>query len=152
MNRQDELGITTRLRIREAQLRSMCLSSITSNNENLDNIILKHNLAYRVVAEAKKLGFSFQKSSSYEARLDIKGTSLSSILEKKEANNYRNSNNMNIFVLEQLIAKNVNILLTWQQIKIIRGCKGRGRKPNWYKDLEMKVLEDSSSRILKAEY
>ena len=37
---------------------------------------------------------------------------IASLLEEKEANNYRESNNMNIFALEQLITKEENILLT----------------------------------------
>jgi len=130
MNKQDELGVTTRLRIREAQLKSMYLSNIISNDEKLDDIKLKFNLAFRVISEARKLGFSFQESNAYEVKLDIGGTSLLTMLGKKEVINYRNSNNMNIFTLEQLITNEGNTLLTWQQVKYIRGLKSRECKPN----------------------
>ena len=59
---------------------------------------------------------------------------------------------MNIFTLEQLITNEGNTLLTWQQVKYIRGLKSRGRKPNWYKSIEEKVLENSSSRKVKEKY
>src|SRR5437868_1975046 len=54
MNKQDELGVTTRLRIREAQLKSMYLSNIISNDKKLDDIKLKFNLALRVISEANR--------------------------------------------------------------------------------------------------
>ena len=59
---------------------------------------------------------------------------------------------MSIFVLEQLITKEGDILLTWQQVRIIRGSKGRGRKPNWFKSIESKVIEQSITRKVKKEY
>ncbi len=130
INKEDEVGITTRARIREAQLKSMYLDNILSSSEKLEDVKIKHNLALKVIAEAKKIGFSFQESSSYEVKIDIEGISLLSILDKKEANNYRNNNNMNIFILEQLITRKGNKLLTWQQAKLIRSSKSRGRKPN----------------------
>ena len=39
-------------------------------------------------------------------------TSIASLLEEEKTNNYRESNNMNIFILEQLIIKEENILLS----------------------------------------
>src|SRR5437868_14701064 len=74
MNKQDELGVTTRLRIREAQLKSIYLSNIISNDEKLDDIKLKFNLAFRIISEARKIGFSFQESNVYEVKLDIGAT------------------------------------------------------------------------------
>src|SRR5438132_7469877 len=59
---------------------------------------------------------------------------------------------MNIFMLEQLIMKEGNIFLTWQQVKMIRGSKRKGRKPNWFKTLEDKVIEQSTTRKIKEEY
>ena len=108
----------------------MCIDNILSSSNKYIYTKLNYNLANKIIAEARKLGFSFQESSSYEDKLEIMGTSIASLLEKKEVNNYRGSNNMNIFILEQLITKEGNIFLTWQQVKIIRGSKRKGRKPN----------------------
>ena len=80
------------------------------------------------------------------------GTSIASLLEEKEANNYKESNNMNIFILEQLITKERKIFLTQQQVKMIRGSKRKGQKPNWFKTLEDKVIEQSTTRKIKEEY
>ena len=59
MNRQDEVGITTRLRIKEAQLKCMSSDNILSSNSKLENTKLKFNLAYRIICETRKIGFSF---------------------------------------------------------------------------------------------
>jgi len=102
--------------------------------------------------EGKKLGFSFQESSSYEENLKILGTSISSLLDEKEANRYRESNNMCIFTLEQLITGSSDRLLTWQQVRHIRDCKRRGRKPLWFQHIEERVLDCTILRTLKEEY
>ena len=126
INRQDEVGITTRLRIKEAQLKYMSSDNILSSNSKLENTKLKFNLAYRIICEAKKIGFSFQESSAYEDNIEIAGTSILSLLEKKEIARYRESNYLNIFVLEQLISREGNILLTWQQVRDIRSLQSKG--------------------------
>ena len=150
LNKQDEVGITTRLRIKEAQLKCMSTNSILNSNNSIKDIKLKYNLAYKIICEGKKLGFSFQESNIHESDLKISGDSIASILSEKEASKYRESNNMNIFVVEQLITRGGNSMLTWQQVRAIRGLKGRGRKPNWFKSIEEKVLECISTRKLKA--
>ena len=123
LNKQDEVGITTRLRIREAQLKCRYLDNILSNKSELTCTNLKHNLAYKVVLEAKKLGFSFQESSSYEVKLEVKGASILSLLEEKEISRYRESRNLNIYTLEQVITREGNTLLIWQQIKLSEAIK-----------------------------
>ena len=90
----------------------MCIDNILNSSNEHIYAKLNYNLAYKIIAEARKLGFSFQESSSYEDKLEIIGTGIASLLEEKEVNNYRGSNNMNIFVLEQLITKEGNIFLT----------------------------------------
>ena len=35
---------------------------------------------------------------------------------------------------------------------MIRGFKGKGQKPNWFKTLEDKVIEQSTTRKIKEEY
>ena len=110
----------------------MHISNILSNSCKLDYTRLKFNLAYKIMYEGKKLGFSFQESSSYEENLEILGTSISSLLDEKEANRYRESNNMCIFILEQLITGSGDRLLTWQQVRHIRDCKRRSCKPHWF--------------------
>jgi hypothetical protein len=59
---------------------------------------------------------------------------------------------MNIFVLNQIITREGDALLTWQQIKAIRNHGSRGRKPNWFKYIEEKVLANSFSRKIRESY
>src|SRR5437868_12624548 len=152
LNKQNEVGLTTRLRVKEAQLNCMHISNILSNSCKLDYTRLKFNLAYKIIYEGKKLGFSFQESSSYEENLEISGISILSLLDEKEANRYRESNNMCIFILEQLITSSGNRLLTWQQVRHIRNCKRRGCKPLWFQHIEERVLDCIILRTLKEEY
>ena len=51
-----------------------------------------------------------------------------------------------------MITKEGDILLIWQQVRIIRGSKGRRRKPNWFKSIESKVIEQNITRKVKKEY
>ena len=78
--------------------------------------------------------------------------SIASMLEGKETSKYRENNNLNIFILEQLIIKKENILLIQQQVRLIRSSKGRSYKPNQFKYLEDKVIEQNITRKIKVEY
>ena len=108
----------------------MYVNNILSSSNEPRYTRMKYNLAHKILVKARKLGFSFQESSLYEDNLKITSTSIAGLLEEREANRYRESNNMSIFILEQLITKEGDILLIWQQVRIIRGSKGRRRKPN----------------------
>ncbi|CAG8718726.1 10534_t:CDS:2, partial [Cetraspora pellucida] len=68
---QNEVGITTRLRIKKAQLADIYTDNILSKNCKLEDTGLKYNLVYKVILEGKKLGFSFQKNSVYKSILEV---------------------------------------------------------------------------------
>src|SRR5207302_10129241 len=71
LNKLDAVGITTRLRIKDAQLEGMYIDNILSSSNELTYTRVKHNIAYKILIEARKLGFSFQESNSYEDNLKI---------------------------------------------------------------------------------
>ena len=96
MNKSDAVEITTKIRIKDAQLKGMYVDNILSNSSELRYTRMKYNLAHKILVEAGKLGFSFQESSSYEDNLKITSISIASLLKEKEAIRYRESNNMNI--------------------------------------------------------
>ena len=75
-------------------MKSICINNILSNSNKYIYAKLKHNLAYKIIVEVRKLDFSFQESSSYKNKLEITSTSIASLLEEKEANNYRKSSNI----------------------------------------------------------
>ena len=60
LNRHDEVGITTRLRLEEAQLKCMSTKSVFNSNFANKDIKLKYNLAFKVMCEGSNVGFSFQ--------------------------------------------------------------------------------------------
>ena len=91
----------------------MYIDNILSSSNKLTYIRVKYNVAYKILVEARKLGFSFQESSSYKNNLKITSISIASLLEEKETIRYRESNNINNFVLEQLITREEDIMLTW---------------------------------------
>src|SRR5437868_12485400 len=101
------------MRIKDVQLKGMYIDNILSSSNELRYTRMKYNLVHKILVEARKLGFSFQESSSYEDNLKITNTSIASLLKERDANRYRESNNINIFVLKQLITKEEDILLTW---------------------------------------
>ena len=53
---------------------------------------------------------------------------------------------MNLFILEQLIDSTGSYLLTWYQLKYIRGEKTKGHTPSQFRKLKERVLKESSSR------
>ncbi|CAG8443915.1 1425_t:CDS:2, partial [Dentiscutata heterogama] len=102
--------------------------------------------------EAKKLGISFQERSLDKDALEIEGTSIRGIITEKELHSYKKSTSLNIFILEQLLTREGDKLITWKQLRKIRGLKKRGRKPSWFKSIELEVLTESSSREIKGKY
>ncbi|CAG8724379.1 24246_t:CDS:1, partial [Gigaspora rosea] len=51
---------------------------------------------------------------------------------------------LNLWFVEQLITKQNNTMLTWQQIKRIRGLETKEKTPIWFKKLEETILEDQN--------
>ena len=65
--------------------------------------------------------------------------------------NFLDSKNCYIFTLDQLLTKEGDKLLSWQQVSLLKGSKSKGRTPLWFKIIEKKVLADSSSKeVLEA--
>ena len=77
---------------------------------------------------------------------NIRGSEITNLLNKKEIHSFIESDQMNLFTLEQLIDSSGCLLLTWQQVKQIREKKKKRHIPNWFTKIEKKVLKNSSSR------
>ena len=78
--------------------------------------------------------------------IEIRDTELTSLLLGKELRDFIDSKNLNIFTTDQLIKEEGNRLLSWKQVRWIRGYKGKGRKPNWFKAIEGEMLANHNSR------
>src|SRR5438874_8339772 len=88
LNRQDDLGRITRIRLKEGQLQSKNLSCPTSKKFNFDRIVPKHNLIYKVLHEAAKTGLRINELVENSNGLDFTGTEIYNLLEKKEAQSF----------------------------------------------------------------
>ena len=102
----------------------------------------------KVIQEAAKLDIEIKELEEDPNALDLKEIAITSLLSNKEFLSFTNSDKMNLFTLEQLINNTGSLLLTWQQIKYIRGKKRKGRIPSWFTKLEKKTLKEKSSREL----
>ena len=112
LNQQGPLGITTRLRIKEGQLQSKYLCSPLSSNCKFNKPVPEHNLVVKVLHEAAKLDIRINEIAEDSDTLNIKGTEISSLLDIKELRSYKNLDNMNFFILEQLLDSTGSHLLT----------------------------------------
>ena len=59
LNKSDTVGITTRIRIKDVQLKGIYVDNILSNSNKLRYTRMKYNLVHKILVEARKLGFSF---------------------------------------------------------------------------------------------
>ena len=98
------------------------------------------------------MGFEFQEIYTNSNNLEVSGIELSSLLEKKAVKEFIESKNLNIFTTNQLVEAEGHRLLIWQQLCLIRGRKASGRKPNWYNEIEKKMLADNITRKLAEDF
>ena len=76
--------------------------------------------------------------------LNLKRTEITNLLSNKESFSFINSDKMNLFTLEQLIDNLESSLLTWQQIKYIKGKKRKGQILSQFTKLEEKTLKEKA--------
>jgi exonuclease III/ribonuclease HI len=152
LNRQEDIGKTTRLRLREGQLQSKSLSCPTSKEHKFSKIMPKYNLAYKVLYESARVGLQINKIEESPDNLNITGNEIVGLLEKEEAQSFVKTDQMSLYVLEQLVTSSGCSLLTWQQIKYTRSWRKKGRTPGWFRKLEEKVLKGDGSRELQESF
>ena len=59
LNQENEIGITTHLRLKDAQIKSKSKYSLLDSRYNTKTIYIKNNLSYNIVCRIAKLGFNF---------------------------------------------------------------------------------------------
>ena len=59
---------------------------------------------------------------------------------------------LNITSINQLINKAGDKMISWQQLKLLRGESSKGRPARWFKKVEEILLEDKSNRSIKAKF
>ena len=85
LNRQDTMGTIARIRLKESQLQTKSIISPTSKEFEFNKIVPKHNLIYKVLHEAAKIGLRINEHSENTVNLDNAGTEIISLLGRKEA-------------------------------------------------------------------
>ena len=73
---------------------------------------MKNNLVYNVICGIAKLGFNFQETLAVINNLEIEGPEISSLLEGKVLKNFLDNKNCYIFILDQLLVKEGDKLLS----------------------------------------
>ena|SRR3989442_10400185 len=106
------MGTIARIRLKESQLQTKSILSSTSKEFEFNKIVPKHNLIYKVLHEAAKIGLWINEHSESTVNLDNTGTEIISLLGKKEALTFATTDRMNLFILEQLTDSTGKTLLT----------------------------------------
>ena len=152
LNQESSVGITTRLRLKDAQIKCKSKFSLLDSRYKFIVNQIKNNLTYNIIQSISKLGFSFQETQTETNNIEIKGVEISSLLEKKALKGFLESKNLSIFTTNQLIEEEGNKLLSWQQICMLRGRKAKGCKPNWFKAIEEILLKNKATREVIKEF
>ena len=78
------------------------------------------------------------------------GATLKDILEPHIYSRHRrNLKELGVFFLAQLVNKEGNKLITWQQLKLLRNKSCKGKKANWFREIEQIVLKTIHGREIK---
>ncbi|CAG8648001.1 14652_t:CDS:2 [Gigaspora margarita] len=112
----------------------------------------KHNLTCQTIDEAQKRQISF-KPNSIKWKIKGEGPTILELLSSKF--NFKAAKTLekfNIFYTNQLILQDDKTLVTWSQLKLIKGATRKGRKPIWFEHLESIVLQDSATRKIKDDF
>ncbi|CAG8840302.1 23192_t:CDS:2, partial [Gigaspora margarita] len=128
-------------------------SILEMESERWGEYIIRNNLNLQVLKVAKQYQIGF-KSEEIEKELDLMGgkEELYNMIEKKNRKGFCKEQSLNLFFREQLVNSEGNSLLTWGQICQLRGKKGTERKPAWFEELELKMLQDVTNRNISEEF
>ena len=156
LNDRDAVGQTTWLRLRQSQLNCKSIKSILElQKEELDKFKICGNLAFNIVKAAKSLKLEFRSSEmSDELRISKEGLVITSMLEKQALHSFCKDQKLNLFVVEQLLNMQGDKMLTWKQVKKLRGVCCKGKKASWFSKLEKTILynADTNDRAVKTAF
>src|SRR6185295_1238123 len=153
LNRQDSLGQLTKLRITQGCQRAGLTRDIWKLEEVLaNNVCWKNNLVCLIVIKAKRLGISIRTENNLW-RVFGYGTRIQELLEihlwKRSGIEISETG---LVYLNQILDIKGERLITWQQFKNYKGQSSKGKKAEWFKEIELKVLEGPLSREVKEHF
>src|SRR5260364_412141 len=154
LNSKVDIGKATWLQIKQAQLDCKSGTCITILElQRLEAVKLKHNLAYKILTEARRMNLSMH-SEEIEKSLQLaeKSMEIAGLLNQKDLNSFCQEKKLGLFFLEQLIDQTGSMLSTWKQIRKSKKQNAAGRKPTWFTKIEELVLVDADSRRVKSPF
>ena len=151
LNQQNGLGYLTKLRITQGCQRAGLTQDIWKTTSLPEDISCwRNNLACLIITKAKDLGINIRTESSLWT-VHGYGVKLQELLESQTWKKCCDKvGETGVLYLNQLLDINKTSLITWQQYKSYRGCLSKGKKAEWFKELEAKVLEEVGSRKVKS--
>src|SRR5205085_10017985 len=99
LNQENKIEITIHLRLKDAQIKSKSKYSLLDSRCNTKTSYMKNNLSYNIICGIAKLDFNFQKILADTNNLEIEGSEISSLLERKALKNFLDNKNRYIFTL-----------------------------------------------------
>ena len=153
LNRQDSLGQLMKLRITQGCQRAGLVEDIWKTKEiSTIEACLKNNLACLTILKAQKLKINIRTESELWTMFGY-GIKIQEILDahlwKKGA---ARINEAGLIYLNRLLDTREEKLITWQQLKNYRGQSSKGKKAEWFKAIEAKVLSSSESREVQRQF
>ena len=91
---------------------------------------------------------------SEELRISKESLVIASMLEKQALHSFCKNQKLNLFIIEQLLNMQGDKMLTWKQVKKLRGVCCKGKKASWFSKLEKTILHDTdaSDRAIKTAF
>ena len=153
LNRQDNLGQLTKLRITQGCQRAGLTEDIWKLKEMpRDEICWRNNLACLTILKARELSINIRIESDLWLTFGY-GTRIQELLE---ARLWKRSgtkiSEAGLIYLNQLLDTKGERLITWQQLKNYQNQSSREKKAEWFKVIELKVLKGPENREIKSQF
>ena len=158
INSPNIAGDLAKLRLKEAQLSLLATEPIWLLDEStINSISWANNFNAEILATAKKLQISVASDIAEEGwRICSPQNPSQEIKKILQDNNYSSNlksiQKLGLWYIDQIILEKEQSLLTWQQLRRMRGNSTKGRVPNWFKKLEDILINDPERRTIKTCY
>ncbi|CAG8850603.1 38243_t:CDS:1, partial [Gigaspora margarita] len=108
--------------------------------------IWKNNLNCQIIYKVKELNLTIRHKPDFW-KIHRAGPHFREVLEPKLFfKAHRSLQSLGLFFLNQVISEEGTKLITWKQIKFIRGKSCKGKAATWFSLIEKKYLTNPSNR------
>ena len=153
MNDKGTLGTLMEIRVRQLQENEWLYDCPLSIWNYTDIKTFKNNLIAQILSALNNYGINIDEHKDIQYKKGPGRIPIISILKEEYRRIKHQLRKQNIMYLEQLLDSR-EYLLEWEQLSSKIHTEGRGKKPNWWKLLEERVLEnrENEERRVKKEY